>query len=46
MRYFETFDDLTQKVDEKLAHFANLPKSILGLMGKFLPSFGAQVPLP
>ena len=46
MRYFETFDDLTKKVDEKLAHFANLPKSILGLMGKYLPSLGTQIPQP
>jgi hypothetical protein len=38
----ETFEDLTQKVDEKLAYFANLPQSILGLMGKYLPSLGAQ----
>jgi len=42
MRYFETFEALTQKVDEKLAHFANLPTSILGLMGKYLPSLGTQ----
>ncbi len=46
MRYFETFEDLTKKVDEKLAGFANLPKSILGLMGKYLPSLGAQVAQP
>jgi len=26
-----------------LAYFANLPKSILGLMGKYLPSLGTQV---
>ena len=42
MRYFETFDDLTKKVDEKLACFSNLPQSILGLMGKYLPSLGTQ----
>ena len=46
MRYFETFDDLTNKVDEKLAHFAKLPQSILGLMGKYLPSLGTQIPQP
>jgi transposase len=40
LRYFETFADLTQKVDEKLAYFATLPKAILGLMGKYLPSLG------
>jgi len=46
MRYFETFDDLTKKVDEKLTYFANLPMSILGLMGKYLPSLGTQVVQP
>lgn len=46
MRYFETFEDLTKKVDEKLAYFANLPKSILGLLGKYLPSLGTQTALP
>lgn len=42
LRYFETFADLTKKVDEKLDYFADLPKSILGLMGKYLPSFEVQ----
>jgi len=42
LRYFETFADLTKKVDEKLAYFATLPKSILGLMGKYLPSLGTH----
>jgi transposase len=42
MRYFETFEALTQKVDEKLAYFANLPVSILALMGKYLPSLGME----
>ena len=41
LRYFETFADLTEKVDEKLAYFAKSPQSILGLMGKYLPSLGA-----
>jgi transposase len=41
LRYFETFADLIEKVDEKLAYFANFPQSILGLMGKYLPSLGA-----
>jgi len=45
MRYFKTFEDLTKKVDEKLACFANLPKAILGLMGKYLPTLG-NVELP
>lgn len=42
MRYFKTFEDLTKKVDEKLAYFADLPKTILGLMGKYLPSLGQE----
>lgn len=46
LRYFETFEDLTKKVDEKLAYFAQLPESILGLMGKYLPSLGMQAPQP
>ena len=46
MRYFEKFEDLTQKIDEKLAYFANLPKSILGLMEKYIPSLGTQVAQP
>ena len=40
LRYFPVFGDLTKKVDEKLAYFAKTPKSILGLMGKYLPSLG------
>jgi len=42
LRYFETFADLTKKVDEKLDYFAELPKSILGLMGKYSPSLEVQ----
>jgi len=42
LRYFPTFEDLTQKVDAKLAYFANLPQSILALMGKYLPSLGTE----
>jgi hypothetical protein len=42
MRYFKTFEDLTKKVDEKLAYFAKLPDAILGLMGKYLPSLGQE----
>ena len=38
MRYFATFPDLTKKVDEKLAYFADTPQSILGLMGKYCSS--------
>jgi len=43
LRYFPTFDDLTQKVDEKLAYFADLPSSITALMGKYCESLGADV---
>jgi len=43
LRYFETFADLTKKVDEKLAYFANLPQSILGLMGKYCVSLGTDL---
>lgn len=43
LRYFPAFEDLTKKVDEKLAYFANLPESILGLMGKYLPSLGTSI---
>jgi transposase len=42
LRYFPTFEDLTKKVDEKLAYFANMPQSILALMGKYLPSLGTE----
>jgi transposase len=40
LRYFETFAALTEKVNEKLDYFAKSPQSILGLMGKYLPSLG------
>ena len=40
LRYFPTFEDLTQKVDEKLRYFAELPSSILALMGRYCESLG------
>lgn len=40
LRYFPTFQDLVQAVDEKLHIFANLPDSILALMGKYCSSLG------
>ena len=43
LRYFPTFADLTQKVDQKLRYFANTPKRILNLMGKYCRSLGAEV---
>jgi transposase len=42
LRYFPKFEDLTKKVDEKLAYFANLPKSILGLMGRYYETLGTE----
>jgi transposase len=42
LRYFPAFEDLTKKVDEKLAYFAKTPSSILALMGKYLPSLGKE----
>jgi len=43
LRYFPTFEDLTKKVDEKLAYFADLPDSILALMGRYCESLGDVV---
>jgi transposase len=43
LRYFPTLADLTQKVDQKLRYFANTPKRILNLMGKYCESLGAEV---
>ena len=40
LRYFPTFDDLVHKVDDKLHQFAQLPKDILGLLGKYCHSLG------
>jgi transposase len=42
LRYFPTYEDLTKKVDEKLRYFAELPQSILGLMGKYCHSLGSE----
>ena len=42
LRYFPTFEDLIQKVDEKLRYFAGLPDSILALMGRYCRSLGAE----
>ena len=40
LRYFPTFEDLTQKVDEKLQYFSQTPKRITRLMGKYCQSLG------
>jgi transposase len=42
LRYFPAFEDLTKKVNEKLRYFADLPDSILALMGKYCKSLGAE----
>jgi transposase len=42
LRYFPTFTDLMHKVDQKLRYFANTPKRILNLMGKYCQSLGAE----
>lgn len=41
LRYFPTFEDLTKKVDEKLHYFAQTPKRITNLMGKYCETLGA-----
>jgi transposase len=43
LRYFPAFTDLMNKVDQKLRYFANAPKRILNLMGKYCQSLGAEV---
>jgi transposase len=40
LRYFPTFEELTQKVEAKLLHFAKTPAEILSLMGKYCGSLG------
>lgn len=42
LRYFPTFDSLTQKVDQKLKEFADLPQAIKNLMGKYCKSLGQE----
>ena len=43
LRYFPKFEDLTKKVDQKLKYFANLPSSILGLMGRYYATLETPV---
>ena len=40
LRYFPTFQDLVNKVDNKLRYFAKLPKAIKGLLGKYCETLG------
>jgi transposase len=42
LRYFPTFEDLVKKVDDKLRYFANTPKKITNLMGKYCQSLGTD----
>jgi transposase len=42
LRYFATFRELSEKVEEKLHLFANLPNTILALMGKYCESLGTD----
>ena len=42
LRYFPTFDDLVQKVDQKLKEFTNLPHEITCLMGRYCKSLGEE----
>lgn len=42
LRYFPTFEALTQKVDAKLRYFAKLPDAIKGLLGKYCETLGAE----
>jgi len=42
LRYFPTFADLQQKVDDKLRYFARTPERIKNLMGKYCQTLGAE----
>ncbi len=42
LRYFPTFADLTQKVDDKLRYFAHTPHRITNLMGKYCKTLGSE----
>jgi transposase len=42
LRYFPAFEDLVKKVDDKLRYFANTPKKITNLMGKYCRSLGTE----
>lgn len=43
LRYFKTFADLVNKVEQKLEEIALLPQSVLSLMGKYCASLGTEV---
>ena len=42
LRYFPTFADLQQKVDDKLRYFARTPERIKNLMGKYCQTLGTE----
>ena len=42
LRYFPTFADLQQKVDDKLRYFARTPARIKNLMGRYCRTLGAE----
>ena len=43
LRYFPTFDDLVEKVDQKLEEFSQLPHEITSLMGRYCKSLGEEI---
>lgn len=43
LKYFPTFEALTDSVDNALRQFADLPHEILSLMGRYCQSLGSQV---
>ena len=40
LRYFPDFDQLVEKVESALLHFASTPKEITALMGRYCTSLG------
>jgi transposase len=43
LRYFPTFEKLIEKVDSKLRYFAELPRAIKAVMGRYREMVGAEV---
>ena len=43
LRYFKTFADLVEKVDQKLLEMAHVPEKVLAVMGKYCESLGTEV---
>jgi transposase len=42
LRYFPTYEELINKVEEKLQYFAQIPESIKRLMGKYCETLGVE----